>query len=385
MLLTADLDKRSLLRGISLRQSAKAYQVSSLKRSIPMIRQPDLARILVLGVGGAGSNTVNRLMESGITGVECIAVNTDKQHLDSTRAHVKILIGSEATRGQGAQGSFQIDRRAVQESIIEISPLLDNVDVVFITAGMGGETGSVVAPALAKLAREESAVVVGAVTMPSRAQVETHSLAVKGLKELREACDTVAVVENDRVMELFPIPANDYAFSMADRIVANMVKGISESLAAPSLINMDFAEFKTVMKTGGIAVAAIGESSSPFRAEQAARNALGSPLLRADWSEATGALIHVSGDEMLSLAEASRVAQVITESLRPGAFVTWGATVDSSIYDSLRVTLLLTGVKPSQLLTGFGVIPMEMYNLEPDVGTDQNLDLDLDLYQLENS
>jgi len=274
-----------------LRQSAKAYQVSSLKRSIPMIRQPDLARILVLGVGNAGTNTVNRLMESGITGVECIAVNTDKQHLDSTRAHIKILIGSEATKGYGGQ--------AVQESIVEISPLLDNVDVVFITAGLGGETGTVVAPALAKLAREDGAVVVGAVTMPSRAEAERHSLAVRGLEELREACDTVAVVENDRVMELFPIPANDYVFSMADRIVANMVRGISESLAAPSLINIDFAEFKTVMKTGGIAIAAIGESSSPFRAEQAARNALGSPLLRADCSEATGALIHVSGDEKL--------------------------------------------------------------------------------------
>jgi len=357
-----------------LRQSAKAYQVSSIKPSMPMIRQPDLARILVLGVGGAGSNTVNRLMESGITGVECIAVNTDKQHLDSTRAHVKILIGSDVRKGVDAQ-----------ESIIEISPLLDNVDVVFITAGMGGETGTIVAPVLAKLAREDGAVVVGAVTMPSRADAERHLLAVKGLEELREACDTVAIVENDRVMELFPVPANDYAFSMADRIVANMVKGISESLAAPSLINIDFAEFKTVMKTGGIAIAAIGESSSPFRAEQAARNALGSPLLKADCSEATGALIHVSGDEMLSLAEASRVAEVIAESLRPGAFVTWGATVDSSIYDSLRVTVLLTGVKPAKLFNGFGVIPVEMYNLEPDVGTDQNLDLDLDLYQLENS
>jgi len=339
-----------------------------------MIRQPDLARILVLGVGGAGTNTVNRLMESGITGVECVAVNTDKQHLDSTRAHIKVLIGSDITKGDGAQ-----------ESIIEISSLLDNVDVVFITAGMGGETGTVVAPVLAKLSRENGAIVVGAVTMPSRADAERHLLAVKGLEELREACDTVAIVENDRVMELFPVPANDYALSMADRVVANMVKGISESLAAPSLINIDFAEFKTVMKTGGIAIAAIGESSSPFRAEQAARNALSSPLLRADCSEATGALVHVCGDEMLSLAEASRAAEVITESLRPGAFVTWGATVDSSIYDSLRVTLLLTGVKPAKLFSGFGVIPVEMYNLEPDVGTDQNLDLDLDLYQLENS
>jgi len=358
-----------------LRQSAKVYQVeSSYKPSIPTIRQPNLARILVLGVGGAGNSTVNRLMESGIIGVECIAVNTDKQQLDSTRAHIKILVGSDITKGHGAQ-----------ESIIEISPLLDNVDVVFITAGMGGETGTVVAPVLAELAREGGAVVVGAVTMPSRAEAERYSLAVNGLQELREVCDTVAVVENDRVMELFPIPANDYAFSMADRVVTNMVKGISESLAAPSLINIDFAEFKTVMKTGGIAIAAIGESSSPFRAEQAARNALGSPLLRAECSEATGALIHVSGDEMLSLAEASRVAEVITESLRPGAFVTWGATVDSSIYDSLRVTLLLTGVKHAKLFNGFGVIPVEMYNLEPDVGTDQNLDLDLDLYQLENS
>ena len=128
MEVTVDLDKRSLLRGMNMRQSAKVCQVSSLKRSVPMIRQPDLARILVLGVGSAGSNTVNRLMESGITGVECIAVNTDKQHLDSTRAHIKILIGSEATKGYGGQ--------AVQESIVEISPLLDNVDVVFITAGM---------------------------------------------------------------------------------------------------------------------------------------------------------------------------------------------------------------------------------------------------------
>jgi len=385
MLLTAYLDQHSLLRGTNLRRSSKVCQVTSHKPSIPTIRQPDLARILVLGVGGAGSNTVNRLMESGITGVECVAVNTDKQHLDSTRAHIKILVDSGVAKSYGAEGSFQTYREAVQESIIEISPLLDNVDVVFITAGMGGETGTTVAPALAKLARENGAVVVGAVTMPSRVQFERHSLAVKGLKELGEACDTVAVVENDRVTEFFPTPANDYAFSMADRIVANMIKGISESLASPSLINIDFAEFKTVMKTGGIAITAIGESSSPFRAEQAARNALGSPLLRADFSEATGALIHVSGDEMLTLAEASRVAEIITESLKPGAFVTWGATVDSSIYDSLRVTLLLTGVKPFQLFNGFGVIPVEMYNLEPDVGTDQNLGLDLDLYQLENT
>lgn len=348
------------------------------------LREPGFAKILVFGVGGAGNNTVNRLMENGIIGAECIALNTDKQHVDAVHAHQKFLIGEKTARGLGAGGNPEFGRLAIEESEDKISALLNNVDVVFVAAGMGGGTGTGAAPRVAEMAHARGAIVVGVVTMPFRHEKARLGVAVEGLNQMRRVCDTVVVIDNNKLMEIVPqLPINE-AFAIADGILANMVKGITETIALPSLINLDFADFRSIMKRGGVAIVGVGESEAPNRAEEAVRNALQCPLIDVDYEGAHGALIHVSGDDTMTLAEASRVAEIVTEVMNEEAMVIWGARVDPSLTGLMRVTLLLTGVHSPQLLGGFGMRLLDLINMESDAGPDQTLDIDLELYQLED-
>jgi len=348
------------------------------------LREPGFAKILVFGVGGAGNNTVNRLMESGIIGAECIAINTDKQHVDAVHAHQKLLIGEKTTRGLGAGGNPEFGRLAIDESQDKVNALMNNVDVVFVAAGMGGGTGTGAAPRVAEMAHERGAIVVGVVTMPFRHERARLGIAVEGLNRMRHVCDTVVVIDNNKLMELVPqLPINE-AFAIADGILSNMVKGITETIALPSLINLDFADFRTIMKRGGVAIVGVGESEAPNRAEESVRNALQCPLIDVDYEGAHGALIHVSGDDTMTLAEASRVAEIVTEVMNEEAMVIWGARVDPSLTGLMRVTLLLTGVHSPQLLGGFGMRLLDLIDMESDAGPDQTLNIDLDLYQLED-
>jgi len=347
------------------------------------LREPGYCRILVIGVGGAGNNTVNRLMESGIVGAECIAINTDLQHLNAVHAHQKILIGEKLTRGLGSGGDPNIGRAAIEESIEQVEKVLNDVDIVFVTAGMGGGTGTGAAPIVARLAREKGAIVVGVVTMPFKIERGRIAYALKGLTEMRRECDTVIVIDNNKLMWLVPqLPINE-AFRVGDQVLANMIKGITEVISMPSLINLDFADFRTIMKRGGVAIAGIGESNAPNRAEDAVQKALRMPLLDIDYSGANGALIHVSGDESLTIEEANTVGEIITQMMSEDALVIWGARVDPNLKGTLRVTLVMTGVKSPYLLSGFGSKATELYDLDPQPEKPEKpLNVDLDLQEI---
>jgi cell division protein FtsZ len=339
---------------------------------------------MVLGVGGAGNNTITRLMEMGITGAECVAINTDILHLNASRAHQKILIGEKLTRGLGVGGNPVLGRKAIEESQAQIKELLTDVDIAFITAGLGGGTGTGAAPVIAEMARRKGAITVGVVTTPFRIEKGRMEPAAHALTEMRRHCDTVVVIDNNKLMQLVPqLPINE-AFRVADQVLANMIKGIVETISAPSLINLDFADFKTVVKRGGVAVVGVGESDAPNRAEEAVRNALRNPLLDVDYAGATGALIHVSGDSQMTIEEANRVGEIVTEMMDEEALVIWGARVNPDLAGTLRVTLVMTGVNSPHLLSGFGAIAPQLYNLEPYAEPEKPLQIELNLYQLEN-
>ncbi|MCS7120189.1 MAG: cell division protein FtsZ [Nitrososphaerota archaeon] len=342
--------------------------------SIPEgVREPGQCRIMVIGVGGAGNNTVSRLMESGVTCAECVAINTDMQHLRAIHAKQKILIGEKLTRGLGSGGDPEIGRAAIEESAEQVSKILEGVDIAFITAGMGGGTGTGASPIVAKMAREKGAIVIGVVTMPFKIERGRIAYAIKGLSELRKECDTVIVIDNNKLMRLVPqLPINE-AFKVGDNVLANMIAGISETITAPSLINLDFADFRTIIKKGGVAVAGIGQSDAPNRAEEAVQKALRMPLLDVDFTGAKGALIHVSGDEDMTIDEANRVGEIVTQMMSEDALVIWGARVNPNLAGTLKVTLVMTGVQSKYLLSGYGSAAREVYDLNSEEDMPQTL------------
>ncbi|MGB9714249.1 MAG: cell division protein FtsZ [Candidatus Bathyarchaeales archaeon] len=341
-------------------------------------------RIMVVGVGGAGNNTVTRLMDMGVTGAECVAVNADALHLRNSKAHRKILIGEKLTRGLGVGGDPKLGKAAIEESRKHIEELLSNVDIVFITAGLGGGTGTGATPVIAEIARKKGAITVGVVTTPFRIEKGRIEYAANALTEMRRQCDTVVVIDNNKLMQLVPhMPIND-AFKFADQVLANMIKGIVETISAPSLINLDLADFKTIVKRGGVAVIGVGESDAPNRAEEAVRSALRSPFLDVDYAGATGALIHVTGDAHMTIEEANRVGEIVTEMMDGNALVIWGARVNPEQDGKLKVTLVMTGINSPHILSGFGTIAPQLYNLEPYAEPEKPLGIELNLYQMEN-
>jgi len=340
-------------------------------------------RIVVIGVGGAGNNTVTRLMEMSITGAECIAINTDALHLGASRANQKILIGEKLAKGLGVGGDPKLGKAAIEESRKRVEDLLSNADIAFITAGLGGGTGTGAAPIVAEIARQKGAITVGVVTTPFRIEKGRIEYAATALTEMRRQCDTVVVIDNNKLMQLVPqLPINE-AFRVADQVLANMIKGIVETISAPSLINLDFADFRTIVRRGGVAVVGVGESDAPNRAEEAVRNALRSPLLNVDYAGATGALIHVTGDNQMTIEEANRVGEIVTEMMDDNALVIWGARVNPEQDGKLKVTLVMTGVNSPHILSGFGTIAPQLFNLEPYAEPEKPLDMKLNLYQLE--
>jgi len=348
------------------------------------IRQPGYCRIVVVGVGGAGNNTVTRLVEMGVTGAECIAINTDALHLSASRAHQKILIGEKLTKGLGVGGDPKLGRAAIEESRKRVEDLLSDVDIAFVTAGLGGGTGTGAAPVIAEIARRKGTITVGVVTTPFRIEKGRIEYAATALTEMRRQCDTVVVIDNNKLMQLVPqLPINE-AFRVADQVLASMIKGIAETISAPSLINLDFADFKTIARLGGVAVVGVGESDAPNRAEEAVRNALRSPLLDVDYAGATGALIHVTGDGQMTIEEANRVGEIVTEMMDDNALVIWGARVSPESDGKLKVTLVMTGVNSPHILSGFGTIAPQLFNLEPYAEPEKPLDIKLSVYQLEN-
>jgi cell division protein FtsZ len=346
------------------------------------IRDPGYCRIMVLGIGGAGNNTVSRLMESGNLTAECVAINTDMQHLKATHAKQKILIGEKLTRGLGSGGDPEVGRAAIEESTEHVEKILEGVDIAFVMAGMGGGTGTGASPVVAKLAREKGAIVVGVVTMPFKIEKGRIGPAIKGLTEIRRECDTVIVIDNNKLIRLVPqLPINE-AFKVGDGVLANMISGITETIASPSLVNLDFADFRTIIKKGGVAVAGVGQSDAPNRAEEAVQRALRMPLLDVDFVGAKGALIHVSGDEQMTIDEANRVGEIVSQMMSDDALVIWGARVNPSLAGTLKVTLVMTGVRSQYLLGGYGSTLPQLYQLDSTEETVKPVNIDLGLYQL---
>jgi len=308
------------------------------------------ANIKVFGCGGGGSNAVNWLYKKGAKGADIIALNTDKQHLDLMEADKKILIGKDLTKGLGCGGYPEKGRQAAQETLHELKDTVRHADMVFVCAGLGGGTGTGAAPVVAKLAKEEGAIVIGTVTMPFNIERARIDKAEFGLQELRDICDTVIVIDNNRLVQIAGNLPLMQAFAVANELISTMIKSIVEIIAVPSLVNLDYADVKAIMSDGGVSVVGIGESDSENRVDEAVRRAMSNPLLDVSYDGATGALIHVTGGNDLTLDEVSKVGEMITEALNPDANVIWGARIGKDMDGKLRVMSIVTGVKSPYIL-----------------------------------
>ena len=308
------------------------------------------ANIKVIGVGGAGNNMVGWLYKKGIKGAEIIACNTDKQHLGIIDADRKFLIGKGVTRGLGCGGFPEKGAESAKESIQELKESLRGADMVFVCAGMGGGTGTGAAPVVANLAKETGSIVIGTVTMPFRIERARVDKAEFGLHQLRQVTDTVIVIDNNRLVQIAGNLPIQQAFAVANELVATMIKGIVETIAVPSLVNLDYADVKAIMQNGGVAVIGVGSSDTNSRVEEAVKGALANPLLEVDYRGATGALIHVVGGPDMTLDDINKVGELVTESLDQDANVIWGARVVEDMKGRITVMTIITGVKSPWIL-----------------------------------
>ncbi len=306
-----------------------------------------LAVIKVVGVGGGGVNAVNRMIESGIRGVEFIAVNTDAQALLMSDADIKLDLGREITRGLGAGANPEVGQAAAEAHKEELEEVLRGADMVFVTAGEGGGTGTGGAPVVAEISKGLGALTVGVVTRPFGFEGRRRSLqAEQGIQNLRDAVDTLIVIPNNRLLELADarMPIVD-AFRMADEVLTSGVGGITEIITTPGLINVDFADVKTVMGEAGAAVLGIGKASGDDRAAQAAARATASPLLETSMEGASGVLLSIAGPSTMSLHEVNEAASVVNEHCDPEAQIIFGAVIDDSLGEDLRVTVIAAGLE----------------------------------------
>jgi cell division protein FtsZ len=308
------------------------------------------ANIKIIGCGGAGNNMVGWLYRKGIKGAEIIATNTDQQHLNITGADVKFLMGKDCTRGLGAGGYPSKGAEAAQESLMNIKEVLKGSDMVFVCAGMGGGTGTGSAPVVAQVAKDTGAIVIGTVTMPFDIERARCDKAEFGLQQLRQVTDTVIVIDNNRLVQIAGNLPIQQAFAVANELVSTMIKGIVETIAVPSLVNLDYADVKAIMSNGGVAAIGVGNSDTNNRVEESVKGALSNPLLDINYEGATGALIHITGGPDMTLDEVSRIGELVTESLDDDANVIWGARVDEGMKGKLTVMTIVTGVNSPWIL-----------------------------------
>ncbi|MWG35309.1 cell division protein FtsZ [Halomarina oriensis] len=307
-------------------------------------------RIVIVGCGGAGNNTVNRLYNIGVDGADTIAINTDKQHLKMIEADTKILVGKSLTQGLGAGGDPSMGERATEMAQGTVKDVLGEADLVFVTAGMGGGTGTGAAPVVANIAKEQGAIVVGMVSTPFNVERARTVKAEEGLEKLRNAADSIIVLDNNRLLDYVPNLPIGKAFSVMDQIIAETVKGISETITQPSLINLDYADMTAIMGQGGVAVMLVGETQDKNKTQEVVKDAMNHPLLDVDYRGATGGLVHITGGPDLTLKEAEGIAQNITERLEANANVIWGARIQEEYKGKVRVMAIMTGVQSAQIL-----------------------------------
>ena len=302
--------------------------------------------IKIFGCGGGGSNTVNRLVESGMSGADLYALNTDAAHLLNVHAPHKILIGRRCTRGLGAGAEPHIGEEAAREAEDELRMHISGADIVFVTCGLGGGTGTGSAPYVAKMAKDAGSLVLAVVTMPFSVEGRNRTdNAEWGLNLLTKYADTVLLVPNDKLLEVAPKLPLDKAFKVADEVLMRSIKGITEIITKPGMVNLDFNDLKTIMSSGGLAMVGIGVSDDmENKAKSAVEAALNSPLLDVDTGGATGALVSVVGGMDMSVSDAEKVVQITSDRINPGARIIWGASVDPNLEHEIRVMLVITGV-----------------------------------------
>lgn len=325
-------------------------QQSQVDAELEHILAAKKARIKVVGVGGAGNNTMSRMSEIGITGAELIAVNTDAQDLIATIADKKVLIGKELTGGLGAGANPKTGEDAARETEAEVKEALKDSHMVFITCGLGGGTGTGAAPVMAEISKKLGILTVAVVTLPFTMEGQKRfENAMGGLSKLEGLVDTLIVIPNDKLIELAPDLPLHTAFKVADEILTNAVKGITELITKPGLINLDFADIRTVMTGSGVAMIGVGESDTENRAVEAVEKAITNPLLDVDIAGATGALINVSGGPDMTLDEAKKVVEAVSSKLDDKANIIWGAQLSPDLQNTIRAMLVVTGVKSPQI------------------------------------
>jgi cell division protein FtsZ len=309
------------------------------------------ARIKVIGVGGGGSNAVNRMIDEGIQGVEFIVANTDAQALLQTKAPVTVRLGEKLTRGLGAGGNPEIGRKAAEESADELYNVLKGGDMVFVTAGMGGGTGTGAAPIVAQIAKESGALTIGVVTRPFTFEGGRRLQAAEtGISQFKEHADTLIAIPNDRLLQIADKRASlQDAFRLADDVLHQGIQGISELITTPGLINLDFADVRAIMSEGGAALMAVGKGSGDERAKKAAEDAISSKLLDITIDGAHGVLFNVTGGPNMTLFEVNQAAAIIRETAHPDVNMIFGAVIDPNMGDEIRVTVIATGFERTAL------------------------------------
>jgi cell division protein FtsZ len=314
-------------------------------KSIRNVSAESFARIKVIGVGGGGSNAVNRMMDEGLQGVEYIAVNTDAQALMLSKASIRVRLGDKLTRGLGAGGDPEVGRKAAEESSDELYNVLKGSDMVFVTAGMGGGTGTGAAPIVSQIAKESGALTIGVVTRPFTFEgMRRMQSAEQGIGKLKEHADTLIVIPNDRLLQLADKRATlQDSFRMADEVLHQGIQGISELITTPGLINLDFADVRTIMAEGGAALMAVGHGEGDERAKKAAEKAISSQLLDITIDGARGVLFNVTGGPSLTLFEVNQAAAIIRETSHPDVNMIFGAVIDPNMGDEVRITVIATG------------------------------------------
>ena len=353
-------------------ESGVIHGNAQMDEELRKILESRKAEIKVVGAGGAGGNTISRLMQVGIVGAETVAINTDAQDLLYTDADRKVLIGKEITGGLGAGADPKVGSEAAKESKDEIKKALEGADMVFVNAGLGGGTGTGASPIIADIAKKLGALTVGIVTLPFTMEGKQRGINSQGgLENLEGIVDTLIVIPNDKLLEIVPDVSVTTAFKVADEILVNAVKGIAELITKPGLVNLDFADIRAVMGSGGLAMIGMGESDSESRAMESVEKALNNPLLDVDIEGAAGALINVSGGSDVTIKECQEIVEGVSTKINPDAKVIWGAQIIMELGDTIRAMLIVTGVKSSQI---YG--PEKTFTIEKQREIEQVLGID---------
>ena len=345
--------------------------MDSNKTTNKNIQVEAFARIKVIGVGGGGSNAVNRMIDEGIQGVEFISVNTDAQALMQAKSSIRVRLGDKLTRGLGAGGDPEIGRKAAEETADELYNVLKGSDMVFVTAGMGGGTGTGAAPVVAQIAKESGALTIGVVTRPFAFEgMRRQASSEQGINKLKEHADTLIVIPNDRLLQLADKRATlQDSFRMADEVLHQGIQGISELITTPGLINLDFADVRTIMGEGGAALMAVGRGEGDERARKAAEQAISSQLLDITIDGARGVLFNITGGPNLTLFEVNQAAAIIRETAHPDVNMIFGAVIDPNMGDEVRITVIATGFErgglPRRILERPAQTPNRRENTQP--------------------